>query len=123
MRRSGLVESEKIGCSIEAMSSFGSASRMSQTKKSPAMPIKRQASLRGLLTDPYRPDRVTPHPCPIRLPQPLSVLPRNFVVSVTFASVEELDRGVERKPQQIGGSESQLRGDGVVRSWERNRTA
>src|SRR6056297_258501 len=34
MVRSGLVESENTGCSIEAMSPFGAASKMSQTKKS-----------------------------------------------------------------------------------------
>ncbi len=34
MRRSGLVESEKIGCSIDAMSPFGAASNKSHTKKS-----------------------------------------------------------------------------------------
>ena len=34
-RVSGLVESENIGCSIEAISALGTASKISQTKKSP----------------------------------------------------------------------------------------
>jgi hypothetical protein len=52
--RSGLVEIEKMGCSIDAMSPFGAASKMSQTKKSACCILSGKSGERCFVLSPTR---------------------------------------------------------------------